>query len=120
MRKVLTPKSFYKFGHYRADAIDEIRALPISYAGVVECTECHMSIFEKKAKGFHRNVACEVCHGPSAQHASADDPEELKPTAPRQRALCPLCHNYNPARPTGFPQIITSQQNPGKPCMKCH
>jgi len=118
IRALLIPKSFGKYGHYRADSIEEIRQLPISYAGVNACTECHEEIFKVKSSGFHRGVSCEVCHGPSANHA--DDPTSIKPPAPRQREGCPLCHNYNPSRPTGFPQIITIQHNPGKACMTCH
>ena len=71
-----------------------------------------------KSQGFHRSVSCEVCHGPGAAHV--EDPGTVKPTAPRQRGLCPLCHDYSPSRPTGFPQIVTAQHNPGKPCMTCH
>ena len=117
MRAYLTPKSFGKYGHYRADAIDEVRNLPVSYAGANVCAGCHEELDEKKAKGFHRGVACEVCHGPAAAHA---EDASIKPEAPRQRGGCPLCHNYNPARPTGFPQIITAEHNPGKACMSCH
>ena len=118
LRALIIPKSFGKYGHYRADAIDEIRKLPISYAGVTACADCHDDIVQKKSLGYHRNVACEVCHGPAAGHI--EDPTAIKPPAPRQREGCPLCHNYNPSRPTGFPQIVTVQHNPGKPCMTCH
>ncbi len=118
MRFILTPKSFGKYGHYRADAIDDVKNLPISYAGAKACGDCHDEIVKLKSKGFHRGVSCEVCHGPSAGHT--EDPTSIKPEAPRQREGCPLCHNYSPSRPTGFPQIITAQHNPGKPCMTCH
>lgn len=117
LRAKMTPKSFGKYGHYRADAIEEIRNQPVSYAGVEVCSTCHEDVFRRKAKGFHRGVSCEVCHGPAAAHA---EDNSIKPEAPRQREGCPLCHNYNAARPTGFPQIITAQHNPGKPCMSCH
>jgi hypothetical protein len=118
MRLLFVPKSFGKFGHYRADAIETVRQLPISYAGAKACGDCHEEVVKTKTKGFHRNVSCEVCHGPAAAHT--EDPSTIRPSAPRQRGLCPLCHNYNPSRPTGFPQIITAQHNPGKACMSCH
>ena len=117
-RTVLVPASFGKYGHYRADAVDAIMALDIKYAGYSACAECHRDILEQKAGSNHRNVACEVCHGPSAKHVNA--PDEYTPTAPRDRGYCPLCHGYDPSRPTGFPQIITLTHNPGKPCMTCH
>ena len=118
MRALFVPKSFGVYGHYRADAIDDVKNLPISYAGTKACGDCHEDETKVKAQGFHRTVACEVCHGPAAAHI--EDPGTVKPSAPRERGLCPLCHNYSPSRPTGFPQILTSQHNPGKPCMTCH
>lgn len=117
-RIILIPKSFGKYGHYRADAADEIAARPINYAGYRACVECHSDIYELKLKSNHRGISCEVCHGPAAKHVEA--PEDNLPTAPRERGLCPLCHGYNPSRPTGFPQITTELHNPGKPCMSCH
>lgn len=118
MRALFVPESFGLYGHYRADAVDEVKALPVVYAGTNACAACHEDEARIKAQGFHRGVACEVCHGPGAGHI--EDPGAIKPSAPRERGLCPLCHNYSPSRPTGFPQILTAQHNPGKPCMTCH
>lgn len=117
-RILLVPDSFGKYGHYRADAVDEIETQKINYAGYKACLDCHDDIFEQKEKSNHRNVSCEVCHGPAAGHIEA--PDEFTPTAPRGRGYCPLCHGYNPSRPTGFPQIVTGLHNPGKACMTCH
>lgn len=117
-RIILVPKSFGEYGHYRADAVDEIASQEIKYAGYQACRECHDDIFEQKENSNHRDVSCEVCHGPSVDHINS--PDEIKPIAPRGRGYCPLCHGYDPSRPTGFPQIITSLHNPGKPCMTCH
>ncbi len=118
MRTLFVPESFGRYGHYRADAVDAARALPIKFAGAKTCAECHDDVDKTKSQGFHRHVSCEVCHGPGAGHV--EDPGTIKPTAPRERGLCPLCHNYSPSRPTGFPQIVTAQHSPGKPCMTCH
>ena len=118
MRAYFVPESFGKYGHYRADAVDVVAKLPIHYAGAKVCAECHDEEDRIKSQGFHKNVSCEVCHGPGAGHV--EDPGTIKPTAPRERGLCPLCHNYSPSRPTGFPQVVTAQHNPGKPCMTCH
>ena len=117
-RGFLVPKSFGKYGHYRADAADEVAAQPIQYAGYHACTECHSDIDEIKRLSNHKGLSCEVCHGAAAKHIEA--PDEFIPTAPRERGYCPVCHGYNPSRPTGFPQILATQHNPGKPCMSCH
>ncbi|PJA27270.1 MAG: hypothetical protein CO189_07685 [candidate division Zixibacteria bacterium CG_4_9_14_3_um_filter_46_8] len=117
-RLILIPRSFGEYGHYRADAIDDITAQPINYAGSVACIECHDDIVELKANSNHKGLSCEICHGPAAKHIEA--PDENLPSAPRERGFCPLCHGYDPSRPTGFPQIVTALHNPGTRCMSCH
>lgn len=117
-RMFLVPPTFGTYGHYRADAVDEIAAQEISYAGYGACVDCHEEIHELNQQSNHSGVSCEVCHGPAARHIEA--PDEFVPDAPRKRGYCPLCHGYNPSRPTGFPQIVTEYHNPGKPCMACH
>ena len=89
VRGALVPKDFGKLGHYRASALGEIASLDINYAGHGVCNDCHDDIVAIKAAGYHHNVACEVCHGPSNAHV--DDPEAFTPVAPRQRGYCPLC-----------------------------
>lgn len=117
-RALLVPESFGKYGHYRADAVDEVKTQNIVYAGANACYDCHDDVYETKASSYHKGVACEVCHGPAAAHI--EDPFEYTPDAPRGRGYCPLCHGYDPSRPSGFPQIIADRHNPGKPCMSCH
>jgi hypothetical protein len=118
VRNRLVPETFGDHGHYRAAALDEIAALPVHYAGRQVCYDCHDDIVEKKSHGYHRDLSCEICHGPAAQHTEA--PDEFIPPAPRERGYCPLCHGYLASRPTGFPQIITASHNPLKPCITCH
>lgn len=117
-RFLLVPKSFGKYGHYRADAVDEIASQKIKYAGYQTCTNCHNSIYNSIAKSHHKSVSCEACHGPAAKHA--DSPGEIKPIIPTEREHCLLCHNYNPSRPLGFPQVIADSHNPGITCKSCH
>lgn len=117
-RYFLVPATFGELGHYRTAAIDSIVAQPIRYAGHQACAECHEDIAEAKEASLHANVACEVCHGPAAEHV--EDFEKYLPPAPRERGYCPLCHGYNPSRPTGFPQIDPMTHNPFKPCIACH
>ena len=117
-RQFLVPESFGKYGHYRANAVDDIAALPISYSGYKACIDCHDDIYATKQASNHSGLSCETCHGPCQDHVS--DPTEFIPTAPRDRGYCILCHGYNPSRPSGFPQILPDRHNPGEACMSCH
>jgi len=117
VRPFLIPSDFGKFGHFRASAVDEIAAQEIHFAGHVVCLDCHDDIMEVKQSGFHKNVSCEVCHGPAYAHSEG---EEVELSAPRERGYCPLCHEYLPSRPTGFPQIISASHNPMEACISCH
>ncbi len=117
-RYYLVPETFGDVGHYRAAAVDSIVAYKKKYAGHQECALCHGPITQRRLSSNHRGVACEVCHGPAADHVAA--PMNVKPPAPRERGFCPLCHAYNPSRPTGFPQIDPVGHNPLTPCISCH
>jgi ribosomal protein S27AE len=117
-RRLLVPKTFGKLGHYRAAAIETVSGSKIKYAGHEVCATCHDDIVKTHDTHRHANVACEVCHGPAAAHV--ESPTEVHLTAPKQRGYCPLCHGYDPSRPTGFPQIDPQTHNPLKPCYTCH
>jgi len=117
-RRLMVPPTFGELGHYRAAAIEDVTSQEISYAGYEACADCHDDIVATKQASRHRGVSCEVCHGPAADHVEA--PDEHIPPAPRERGYCPLCHGYNPARPSGFPQILPQAHNPGKACISCH
>jgi uncharacterized CHY-type Zn-finger protein len=116
-RQALLPPDFGTYGHYRSSAVEKIVQQPVQYAGHIICAECHDDISDLKYNGYHKNVNCEVCHGPAFSHTEDD---EIIPTAPRERGFCPLCHEYLPSRPTGFPQIKSASHNPMKPCISCH
>jgi hypothetical protein len=118
VRTALVPRDFGEYGHYRASALAEAAALEIKYAGHQVCADCHDDVVETKAGGYHQDLSCEVCHGPAAAHVDEAGDVELR--APRDRGYCPLCHEYLPSRPTGFPQIISASHNPIKPCISCH
>lgn len=118
MRHFLVPSDFGKFGHYRASAIGEIVSQEIKYGGHKVCEDCHDDVVEVKDRSYHRGLECEVCHGPAAGHSQDPDGNQL--LAPKGRGYCPLCHEYLPSRPTGFPQIVSESHNPMRACATCH
>lgn len=117
-RHFLVPSSFGKYGHYRADAIGDIEALPLQYAGAGACADCHGDLVKRKLGSKHRTVACESCHGPALSHAG--DPMNTKPSKPVGREFCLLCHSANAARPASIKQINSETHNPETPCTVCH
>ncbi len=112
IRFYVIPRSLVATSMHRAAAIEREIAKPVKLAGSNTCQTCHDDEYVKKSKGFHKNLACEGCHGPAAQHA--EDPMSVKPPAPRDRKFCPVCHAYDASRPTGFPQINPTVHNPAQ------
>jgi hypothetical protein len=117
MRVFLVPKSFGQYGHYRGDAIAEMAARPVHFAGHQACEDCHADVLEKKKGGRHARVNCEACHGPLAKHA--DDPS-VQPAKLDPAVLCVRCHEANAAKPKGFPQVASADHSTGLPCDTCH
>jgi len=117
VRGCLVPPSFGRYGHYRANAITEIAALPVNYAGHRACEDCHSDVQDVKSKGVHKPVACESCHGPLSAHAS--DPASVTPAKLDTAILCVRCHQQNIAKPNGFPQV-NAEHSGGVACDSCH
>jgi len=111
------PRSYVDRSLHRRLTVEREAARELSFAGTDACDECHQEVRAVALQGPHHDVSCEVCHGPSAAHTQDD---AIKPPAPRGRTLCPVCHLYDPARPTGFPQINPVVHNPVVPCIRCH
>lgn len=118
VRTLLVPRSFGRYGHYRANAIAEVAALPINYAGHKVCEDCHTDVQDVKSKGVHKGVACESCHGPLAAHAG--DPASVTPAKLDTIVLCPRCHQANAAKPKSFPQVDVAEHSSGAACNTCH
>lgn len=116
----LTDPSFYKYGHYRADAIPELAAGEPVYKGSAFCLGCHEQRTADWQAGTHAVVQCEVCHGPYL-----GCPENSKAMIPSDTIrLCSTCHEAMPARPASQPQIVFAEHpfpDEEKPqCKTCH
>src|SRR5271157_1761133 len=118
VRHYVVPKSFGQYGHYRGNAIGEIAAHPIKFAGHQACESCHTDVLDVKAKGKHANVNCEACHGALAKHA--DDPSTVTTVKPDTAVICAQCHTASAAKPKGFPQVVPEEHSTGLPCETCH
>ena len=118
VRAFLVPKSFGQYGHYRGNALAEIAARPVNFAGHQVCEDCHADVLEKKKSGRHVHVNCEACHGAQAKHA--DDPASVQPAKLDTAVLCVRCHEANIAKPTAFPQVVSAEHSGGLACDTCH
>jgi cytochrome c553 len=113
----LTDPSFYKYGHFRADAVVEIAAGEPLYKGSAYCVECHDEREADWLTGTHVTVQCEVCHGMNRGHP--DDGISLIP--PDTIRLCTICHEALPARPARQPQIVVAGHPfPDEETEQCH
>ena len=114
-RVLLTPSSFGEYGWYRGAALAEIASRTPVYAGKKACDECHSDVLQKLAKGDHKTLSCEACHGVSRDHAENPDITPVKLTG----SHCIRCHEANPSRPACFRQIVVKDHYSGK-CTDCH
>jgi predicted CXXCH cytochrome family protein len=119
-KSFLTDPSFYKYGHYRADAIPELAAGEPVYKGSAFCLGCHEQRAADWQIGTHAVVQCEVCHGPYR-----GCPENGKAMLPADTIrLCSTCHEAMPSRPARQPQIVLAEHpfpDVEKPqCKTCH
>jgi len=118
LQALLVPEGFGRYGHYRAGALDDVRAHPVAYAGRSACLECHPDAAEAAKGGGHARVRCEACHGALAAHA--EDPGEHAAQRPDAAVLCVRCHQANVARPAGFPQVDRAEHAGDEICTSCH
>ncbi|GAB4304818.1 MAG: cytochrome c [Myxococcota bacterium] len=126
LRGFLIPKSFGQYGFYRGDNVEQQRNLPIMHGERASCQPCHEAEFAKVMEAKHKNVQCENCHAPLANHIS-----EGKKIAPmpkdRKATLCIRCHERLAARPKDHPQveILKHVEEMGEKfspeiCLNCH
>lgn len=116
-RAALVPKDFGKYGHYRAGAVDDAAARPLTYAGRARCAECHDDVVISQAAAGHKNLGCETCHGALLKHA--DDPEVAVAKADGQ-VLCLRCHAANTGKPAHQPTVVAKDHSDEDTCVSCH
>jgi ribosomal protein S27AE len=117
-RAFVIPRSLKDRAMHRESTMAREAAKPVRYSGAAVCKDCHEDAYNDRNRSFHRNLSCGTCHGPLLAHS--DDPVKFPATSARDRAFCLVCHGYDAARPTGFPQINPVLHNPVKPCFECH
>ena len=115
-RPFLIADSFYRFGHYRANAVPEIAAKAPVLQTARYCQACHTERHAQWSAGSHKSVTCEICHGPAQGHT---DKNKL-PVPKDSVKLCTLCHETMSGRPSTQPQIDLAKHNTGKQCIVCH
>jgi uncharacterized CHY-type Zn-finger protein len=118
VRAEFVPKGFGTLGHYRAGAIDDVKARPVKHAGHQACEQCHTDIADLKAQARHKAIACESCHGPLATHA--EDPGAMTPTRPDGRVLCVHCHAANTGKSKRYPTVDIKDHAGDEKCITCH
>jgi hypothetical protein len=123
-RTLLIPKSYGLYGSYRFDNVaEQANVRPPQHQGAASCAQCHADRAKAHAGGSHKNVSCEICHGPSGRHVK-DGKKFAKASVEPSFTLCARCHRKILGRPEKFPQVALSQhvQSPleGRVCLDCH
>ena len=121
-KSYFTAGSFYRYGHYRGNAVAEIASDRPKYENTESCGSCHAERYAEWSHGvhdsasIHKVVKCEVCHGAAGRPRRQRHVPALgeRPAAPgqaqadrpdRHAQLCTRCHSKDPARPAEQRQI---------------
>lgn len=118
VRWVLKPESFYQYGHYRGEALNESLVRQPRYVVRTACTECHDTEADANAASPHKKISCQTCHGPGQEHL--DEPTTQNIQKPEVRTICLRCHEERSARPDWYPQINEQEHADGAVCSDCH
>ncbi len=128
----LIPDSFYKYGHYRGNAVAEIASKVPKLKGSASCESCHKAVYAEWTAGIHRKATrnnavmgvvyksgpgCEVCHtGPAGNHPS----KEAMPLSIEDRVTT-ITHKHilHPADLPGR-NLLLSPQDMRNLCLNCH
>jgi len=125
-RPIVVPKDFgahergYTLGWHRKGNEQYWKDVKIKYQGAAYCKGCHEDNYNRLAASPHRNINCENCHGPAADH-----PESIaKLPIYRGKEWCLRCHARLPY-PTSGRAGIKGLDDPdahrqGMDCVACH
>jgi cytochrome c553 len=126
----LIPDSFGKYGHYRADAIDEETQRPIRHGTNTSCLKCHAYEAAIHLKGRHKTISCEFCHGTYADHINNGKKIGALPVKKDTEitTLCLRCHNTEikarsqaVIKTVAMPEHLESQKvKVTHTCNQCH
>jgi hypothetical protein len=94
----------------------EIASRQPYWAGKAACLVCHPAHAEKLAKGEHKDLSCETCHGPGQAHVA--NPAAKLPKL--DVSLCVRCHEASPSKPKWLHQINVHNHYTGSLCTECH
>ena len=95
VKVLMTPESLGKYGHYRANAIQEEADREMRHWTNASCLSCHVHEANYHANGNHKTISCEFCHGPYADHVVDGKKTGELPvrTGDEIKILCLRCHN---------------------------
>ncbi len=136
VRQIVAPASWnYDLSHwYRLDSLEDMKKKPMSFGGIesvnkrkrnASCTSCHKKVVKAVRKKKHRQLSCEVCHGPRVDHVK-DGKKFAQAKVDKTTWTCLNCHRPLINRPQGFPQYTTETnqkhrtRKKGTPCLTCH
>jgi hypothetical protein len=129
-KTALTPDSFGKYGHYRADAVMEEANREIRIWTNASCLGCHKYEAQLHLSGKHRTISCEFCHGPYADHIKDGKKVAALPVKKGDdiKILCLRCHNKAiHARPKDIIKTVTMPDHLKEQkvklthlCVQCH
>ncbi|HLE42024.1 MAG TPA: cytochrome c3 family protein [Nitrospirota bacterium] len=126
VRAFFVPKDFgvgergYMYGWHRQGNEEEWKKFKIKYRGSEYCKDCHSPNYSGIKQSLHKNIQCENCHGPAADHPDAISrlPKDGK------RAFCLRCHAHLSYPSSGRRRIRgfenPEKHNPGMECVTCH
>ena len=136
IRGLAIPESWDPEKFYRVNSLEDLKLQPLQIGGNDSCagSDCHdqqrvvkhKKHFNALAKGNHRGLACENCHGPLSDHIR-DGKHVNAALVSRDNALCLGCHGPLISRPKNFPQF--DAENTGhwyfdveitQHCHECH
>jgi len=137
-KRYFTVDSFYDYGHFRGQSVEDIASDKPKFKGLAYCASCHLARVTEWSAGAHNRpdigkiVRCEVCHGPGggrddpaprAVHSATgpDHPINLRLAIPADtRQLCTRCHERLTGRPLQQRQIVVADHAGTQQCILCH